>query len=117
MWLNKKAQSTAEYAITLGLVIAVAAGIMSVALKGGMRQKNEQAVNYLLNAGSDVTDFSSVDDQSVALYSQEYRDTTILSGDTNFIDKTVLNKGGAEKRHQLQTSLTNATSIETINEQ
>ena len=101
MWLNKKAQSTAEYAITLGLVIAVAAGIMSVAL----------------NAGSDVTDFSSVDDQSVALYSQEYRDTTILSGDTNFIDKTVLNKGGAEKRHQLQTSKTNATSIETINEQ
>lgn len=114
MFSRKKGQSTAEYAILLGLVIAVAAGVMQVALKGGVRQKHKQALNYLLDAGSDVADFNDVIDQDVSLYSQDFRKTTVASDD--FVDETVLNKGGEEKKMQKQTSTTTSVNIETIDE-
>ncbi len=47
--LGRKGQSTAEYAILIGLVAAIAAGFLSVSLKGAVRSKNEQATNYLLS--------------------------------------------------------------------
>ena len=57
MFLTKKAQSTAEYAIIIGLVVAVAAGVLSVAVKGGIRHQNKRAMNVLLDAGSNVSSF------------------------------------------------------------
>jgi hypothetical protein len=112
MFLRKKAQSTAEYAITLGLVIAVAAGVLQVALKGGMRQKNKQAMNYMLDAGSNLL---TTADQGEKIYSQEARSTTIKSG-TDFVDTIVMNKGGAEKKYQQQKTKSESTSVELIDE-
>ena len=59
--LTRKAQSTAEYAITIGIVVAVVAGVMSVALKGGMRKKATQATDLLKNSGTaTVSDTSGI---------------------------------------------------------
>jgi Flp pilus assembly pilin Flp len=110
MFLKKKAQSTAEYAVVLALVAAVAAGILQVALKGGIRQKHKQAMNYLLDAGSATL---TTADQDVPLFSQEYRETIVKGGEA-FKDKSVLKKGGVDKKYQKQTTTTEAVSVETI---
>ncbi len=114
MFLRKRAQSTAEYAIVLALVAALAAGILQVALKGGIRQKQTKAVDYLLGAGKDEPAFQNATAQNVSLFSQEYRETTV-SGGEDFIDESVMQKGGLEKRRQKQVTETTAVSIETIN--
>jgi len=111
MLLRKKGQSTAEYAILLGVVVAVAAGILQVALKGGMRQKNKQALDYMVTAGD--TDIPTAANAKADLYSQEYRQTTVKKAD--YVDKSVLEKGGAEKKQQKQTTETESISLETIN--
>lgn len=112
MFLRKKGQSTAEYAIAIALVIAVAAGVLQVALKGGIRQKNKQALDLLLNAGNTVTDFNASSGGSVSLYTQDYRQTSI--DNATFVDRSVLKKGGAEERHQKQKIDTTAVSLETM---
>lgn len=120
MFLSRKAQSTAEYAITLGLVVAVAAGFLSVALKGGIRDKSTQAVNFLSSSGSSQAigeDGKTLDqyltsgsDQS--LYTQDLRKTTVDKG--TFVDKSILHKGGKEDKEQVQKTSTSAVSIETL---
>lgn len=112
MFLKKKAQSTAEYAIIIGLVIAVAAGVLQVALKSGIRQKNKQAMNYLLNAGLDTDEYASAPDNTAGTYSQDYRQTTIDRA--AYVDEALLEKGGAEKKLQRQKAATESVSIETI---
>ena len=112
MFLRKKAQSTAEYAITIALVVAVTAGVLQVALKGAIRQKNKQALNYLLSAGN-VTEFTNAANQGVKLFTQELRQTTINKD--NFKDETILHKGGSEQRVQQQQTDATALSVETIN--
>jgi type II secretory pathway component PulC len=111
MFLGKKAQSTAEYALVLGLVIAVVAGGLQVALKGGIRQKNKQALNYLLDAGSDQL---TTGDQAEALFSQESRKTTVLAN--AFVDEAIMEKGGKEKKYQKQSTQSESTSVELIDE-
>jgi len=113
MLFRKKGQSTAEYAIVIGLVIAVAAGVLQVALKGGIRQKNKQALDFMLNAGNNVTEFSDTTGVDVALYSQDYRQTTVKGG-ADYVDESVMAKGGAEKKYQKQATETTAVSVETI---
>jgi hypothetical protein len=108
--LKTKGQSTAEYAIVIGLVIAVAAGIMQVALKRGMATKNQQAVDWMLTSGNTV--LGSADDTSMALYTQDLRKTTVSADD--YKDTTVMSKGGKEEKKQVQTTETEAVSIETI---
>lgn len=115
MFLNKRGQSTAEYAIVIGLVVAVAAGALQVALKGGIRQKNKQALNFLISAGDDVTTFNNVSDEDVSVFSQDYRSTKILSG-TGYVDKSVLFKGGAEKKYQKQSTESTSVSVELIDQ-
>ncbi|MFA5157450.1 MAG: hypothetical protein WC532_08750 [Candidatus Omnitrophota bacterium] len=123
MFLRKKGQSTAEYAIVIGLVIAVAAGILQVALKGGIRQKNKQATDYLVgeNDGTDggAGGYAAMNAQialgdPAELYTQEMRDTTVLGGDANYVDESVMLKGGAEERRQKQVTETTAVSVEAI---
>ena len=116
MFFNQKGQSTAEYAIVFGLVIAVAAGILQVALKGGLRQKNKQALDYMLTAGSDNTELAAADGEgSIALYNQDFRETTVKGGES-YVDQSVLKQGGAEEKKQVQQTETKAVSIETIDE-
>lgn len=113
MFLRRKGQSTAEYAIIIGLVIAVAAGILQVALKGGIRQKNKQALDFMLNAGNDTPGFEKSTTADVSLYSQDYRETTV-KGDKDYVDESVLEKGGSEKKYSKQKTETTSVSIETI---
>jgi len=109
---KKKGQSTAEYAILLGLIAAVAAGFLSVGLKGAIRNKGKQTTNYLLQAGND--ELQDYDDTDVPLYTQEQSETTIYGAD--FKNVSVMEKGGSQKRHQVQKSDTSSISIETIDE-
>jgi hypothetical protein len=113
MFLKKrKAQSTAEYAIAFGLVIALAVGVLQVALKAGIRQKNKQAVDYLLSAGNDVTDFNETTGQAELLFSEDYRSSTIASN--TYLNEEIMAKGGSVKSRQKQNIDTIAVSIEKI---
>ncbi len=105
MRLSRKAQSVAEYAIVIALVAAVAAGVMQMMLKGGMRTKSKQAVNYLLDAGNDTL----TNDASVTLFSSEGSATNVTA---DSYTKT-MRKGGGETAGGVTTSITNSVSLET----
>jgi len=120
MLLRKRAQSTAEYAITIGIVVAVVAGIMQVALKGGMRKKSAEATQLLTNAGTTVTPNSdvfegalskmdsSVDDFRV--YDSEARSTTVDAA--NYVDRKITHKGGGQTSMQQQSTASTSLSVE-----
>jgi hypothetical protein len=111
MLLKKKGQSTAEYAIVIGLVIAVAAGILQVTLKHGIAQKNKQGVDWMLKAGDTELGTTGAD-TSMSLYTQDLRKTTVDAAD--YEDTSVMKRGGSEEKKQVQTTETTAASIETI---
>jgi hypothetical protein len=114
MFLRKKGQSTAEYAIIFALVIAVAAGVLQVALKGGIRQKNKQAIDYMLNADNGKIVSQTPDAEAgVSLFSEDWRKTSIAAGD-KYKDERVMQKGGREKKVQVQETTTDAVSIEKV---
>ncbi|MCP4652935.1 MAG: hypothetical protein GY858_06075 [Candidatus Omnitrophica bacterium] len=125
MLLRKKAQSTAEYAITIGLVVAVAAGIMQVALKNGMRQKSKEANDILRRAGTaamgsmdvDTTIFGGAstglnpDAQGAFnVYNESARSTVV--DQESYLDKTILEKGGAEKKLQHRETVTTSMDVD-----
>jgi hypothetical protein len=124
MLLKLKGQSTAEYAILIALVAAVAAGFLSVSLKGAIRSKNQQASNYLMTAGNtadkaagaDATVLSAIDKATddIPLYTQEVTQTTVKGGEDAYKNVSVLEKGGSEKKFQKQTTESQAISIETL---
>jgi len=116
MFLKLKGQSTAEYAILIALVAAVAAGFLSVGLKGAIRGKNQQASDYLMQSGNEtgfnLNDYGSSNE--VPLYTQEVTKTQVLGGDENYKNVTVLEKGGSEKKYTKQTTDSDAISVETL---
>lgn len=119
MFLKLKGQSTAEYAILIALVAAVAAGFLSVGLKGAIRGKNQQASDYLMQAGVDAKSGTNLlsgygDTNEVPLYTQEVTKTQVLGGDANYKNVTVLEKGGSEKKYTKQTTDSDAISVETL---
>ena len=118
MLLKLKGQSTAEYAILIALVAAVAAGFLSVSLKGAIRNKNQQASDYLMKAGVDSRSGTDLlagygEDNVVPLYTQEVTKTKVSGGDA-YKNVTVLEKGGAEKKYTKQTTTSEAVSVETL---
>jgi len=117
MLLKNKAQSTAEYAILIGVVAAIAAGFLSVALKGGVRAKNQQAMNVLMDAGGNVTEWATAGTTtniSVPLYTQEQTVTKVQAA--GFKDKAVMYKGGKIEKESQQQTATNTVSIETLDD-
>ena len=123
MFLRKRAQSTAEYAITIGIVVAVVAGVMQVALKGGMRKKGVEATNFLNKAGTadsgatlstDTATFGANPMDSEAndfnTYESEARQTKVASDD--YIDRKIQHKGGGVTATQQQTSSTTSLTVE-----
>lgn len=118
MLLKAKGQSTVEYAILIALVAAVAAGFLSVGLKGAIRGKNQQAADYLMTAGTDARSGSTLlsgygADNDVPLYTQEVSKTQVKGGD-QYKNVAVLEQGGLEKKYQLQTTESGAISVETL---
>ena len=127
MFLRKKAQSTAEYAITIGIVVAVVAGVMSVALKGGMRQKATQATDLLKTSGTVTSgvDTTGVDsnvlkqmgvmskaaDGNLTVYEGDARHTTVNNQDS----ESVLKKGGAMTSSSNSSSQTSTFNYESYN--
>ena len=132
MFLRKKAQSTAEYAITIGIVVAVVAGVMSVALKGGMRQKATQATNLLktTGTGSFTADtnldpatqaqmgisggngpLSATSDGNLTIYEGDARHTTVNNQDS----ESILKKGGAMTSSSNSSSQTSTFNYESYN--
>ncbi len=127
--LSKRAQSTAEYAITIGVVVAIVAGIMSVTLKSGMRKKHTEGALFLQGAGNvtggtiynpDGSASSQTVDSDVfgsgaslsqngrmKIFETEARRTVVDSN--SYVDRKILHKGG--RAEQLQAQLTNTTSV------
>jgi len=118
MLLKTRGQSTVEYAILIALVSAIAVGFLSVALKGAIRGKNQQASDYLVRSGVDdatgsnqLVGFGANND--VPLYTQELSKTQVRGG-SEYVNVSVLEKGGAEKKKQTQTTESGAISVETL---
>ena len=120
MLLKVKGQSTAEYAILIALVAAVAAGFLSVSLKGAIRNKNQQASAYLMGAGVEARSGTDAlagyadSENVVPLYTQEVSKTTLKGGTDAYKNVSVLEKGGSEKKYQKQTTESEAVSVETL---
>lgn len=112
MFIRKKAQSTAEYAIAVGLVIAIAAGILQIALKGGIRKKSTEATNFLANAGRSVSAYSGSPAFTATYSVTEDRTTTVNA--TDYVDEAVMRKGGAELKRAVQTTETGSSSTEVM---
>jgi hypothetical protein len=112
MFLKKKGQSTAEYAIVIGLVIAVAAGVLQLTLKSGIAQKHKQGMRYMLYAGNEYMGTTPFDVTDSISTQQEFRKTTVDAED--YQDAAIMKKGGLEERKQVQTSETTGVSIETF---
>jgi hypothetical protein len=121
----RKAQSTAEYAITLGLIIAVVTGVLGAALKAGMRKKGAQTVDLLKDAatGDDSGDRALAEGLdtntngihlagggNISIYNQQYRNTQITGSDST----SVMHRGGGEEKIQNQTSSTSSVEVETL---
>ena len=128
MFLRKKAQSTAEYAITIGIVVAVVAGVMSVALKGGMRQKATQATDILKSSGTasagldtSITGVMGVTtgggvlnatvDGMAPVYEGDARHTTVQTQES----ESILKKGGALSSSSNSVSNTSSVNYESYN--
>jgi hypothetical protein len=124
MLSGKRAQSTAEYAITVGVVIAVVAGVMSVALKGGLRNKVTQGVNLLQGAGTVAPDATDPDiakslgvlsnqsvDGSLRIYEGEARHTVVGLQE----NEQILKKGGAMTSSSNSSSNTSSFNYEAYN--
>lgn len=118
MLLSKKCQSTAEYAITIGLVIAVVTGVLQVAVKKGITQKQNQALGALNRAGvslapdgitvpPDVLQDEDVN-ANIGQYTQSWRKTDIRASE----DSSLMNKGGATGSASTQTTASNSVNIE-----
>jgi hypothetical protein len=112
MFLRKKAQSMAEYAVILGLVVAVAAGILSSFVRTGMRMKGAQALRYLLDAGSNTTGGGIGNASSGMMSADESWSQSQLSDVTSTSN---LQRGGSQERRQTQTSTTDSIEIEKVN--
>ena len=130
MLLSKKAQSTAEYAITIGIVVAVVAGVMSVALKGGMRQKATQSTDFLKNTGttllagstdSNITGAMGITEGSVLNATASDANFTVYEGDARHTQVTrqdsesIMKKGGAQTSSSNSESQTNTFNYEAYN--
>jgi hypothetical protein len=110
MILNRRAQSTAEYAVLIGLVAAVTAGVLSVALKGAIRQKNKQAMGYLLDAGNSNLGTG----RNAATFTEQYSQDTVSGSD--FASQKVMKRGGLEESYQKQKVTKETIAVESINE-
>ena len=133
MLSGKRAQSTAEYAITIGIVVAVVAGVMSVALKGGMRQKATQATDLLKSSGTvAVTNMdtsidanmqaqmgitagsgllSKASENNLTVYEGDARHTTVQTQES----ESILKKGGALSSSSNSVSNTSSVNYESYN--
>jgi len=114
MILNRRAQSTAEYAVLIGLVAAVTAGVLSVALKGAIRQKNKQAMGFLLEAGNTEGGLSG-SGKNAKTFTEQYSTDTV-SGGADFTSQKVMKRGGAEESLQKQKVEKESVAVESIEE-
>lgn len=117
MWLRKmlkniRAQSTAEYAILIGVVVAAAAGFLAVSMKNAIGTKHDSAVDYFLRAGTATLE-EAVEGEGVSVdiiaSQEEVRHTTQYQ--EGFADTRVRHQGGAEQALQTQRVKTDQVSI------
>lgn len=116
MFKGRKAQSTAEYGILFAAIIAIAAGALTVSLKGAVGTKQEKALRYMLGAGTTYLDTAIAtqpETDTILSSAQEVRKTTVPR--EGYVDERVRRKGGAESMHQAQQTVTESISITRMN--
>ena len=103
--LLRKAQSTAEYAIVIGLVIGAAVA-MQVYVKRGLQAKMKQAVDY--NEPGTGHIFSGL-----SQYEPDYT-TTAMTSTRESTEKAKASVGGAVERTLTGEEVTSRTGTQTI---
>ena len=103
---RRRGQATAEYAILVGVVIALAAGVLGLILKGEMSYKQRQGANILHTAGQSSLGSAS----GLVYYTQEARNTTVDA--KTYRDVAVMRKGGYEEKLLQQRSNTTSITVE-----
>jgi len=102
---NKKAQSTAEYVVVLGLIVAAVVA-MQTYIKRGFQSRIKDAVDYVDNAGqSNVVTFSGNQYEPYYL-SSDFDSTRTASG-----TEDLLTAGAANRTSNEQSSRTGSQTI------
>jgi len=105
--MKSKGQSTAEYAILIGLVVAVAAALGGV-LRAGIAGQHGQALNVLYNAGNG-TELTSTPVQSGVTFEQQARVSEVDKDSYKNVE--IMKKGGAIERLQRQKVATEEITV------
>ena len=90
--LLRKGQSTAEYAIVIGLVIGAAVA-MQIYVKRGLQAKMKQAVDYNDPASGHIFD------GSLSQYEPEYMTTVGMTATRDATEKIKTSAGGGVERN------------------
>ena len=110
-------------------MVAVVAGVMSVALKGGMRQKATQSTDLLKKSGaqlgedpdSEISSIMGVSKGSVLNATASDANFTVYEGDARHTQVTrqdsesIMKKGGAQTSSSNSESQTNTFNYEAYN--
>lgn len=113
-----KGQSTAEYGVLFGVIIAIAAGALTVSLKNAIQSKHDKSLEFMLGAGTttleDALEGGEGHEAALAIFAtgEEVRQTT--TDNTTYRDERVRHKGGAEQAIQLQDTATDSVAINKI---
>ena len=103
--LLKKGQSTAEYAIVIGLVIAAAVA-MQIYVKRGIQAKMKDATDY--------TDPAATSIMRTSQYEPDYQTTQNLTSTRVATETATTAKGGAVTRSIAGEDVSNRTGTTTI---
>ncbi len=112
--MRRKAQSTAEYAIVIGLVIAAAVA-MQVYVKRGLQAKVKGAVDF--NDPTAINTPTELGGQMLGKTTQFEPDYTTTSGEgmhtiADTVEKTTTEEAGGVTRAIIGTSTTSKTGIQ-----
>lgn len=107
---SKKAQATVEYGVLFGVIVALAAGVLTISLKNAMQSKQEKGIELLLSAGTTElnAEIAKGAVQDLIATTEEVRDTTSVGG--SFKDDRVRLKSGAEQAWQMQETKTDQST-------
>ena len=109
----KRAQSTAEYAILISVIVGAALA-MQVYIKRSLQAKMKGTANYLTDVSGDVTGDGQTLDTSLLQYEPYYAEQKIsdINRDTTISSSAVTSEGGALARTSKKDIDASATATE-----
>lgn len=110
--LNRKAQSTAEYVIVLGLIVAAVIA-MQTYVKRGLQGRIKEAVDYV----GEESQTAGVANFSGAQYEPYYLSSTFNNQRTSDETENLLDEGAVERRSQETSTRSGSQTIGAVTQE